>query len=126
MKKIKYYIFYCLTKWQKFKLRHTKSLSIKGLYASYYIIDKYLLKTKPDDYFQDYETSVDITYQRMLKRDLFTKFQVEPNRNDAAFFTIGNYLIVASDEMREQIYNHFGDWAYVENLKQYVKSGVLI
>lgn len=123
---IRYWYKYYKTKIFKWHLRRTKSLSIKGLYACYYIIDKYLCCTNPEDYNEEYEKPIVLTLIRLRQMDLFKKLGIEENLTDAAFFTVGNFLVIASDEMREQIYTHLGNWPFIDRLKLYVKSGVLV
>ena len=125
-KKIKFFIWQIYMKFYKWRLRRRSSLTDKGLYATYYIIDKYLLQTKPNDYFEEYEQPVDSALKRLEKIDIFQKLNIEPNRIDGAFYAICLFLLVASDEMREKIYEHCGDWPHVEKLKEYIKSGVII
>lgn len=125
-RKIIYWLKYFKTKIFKWRLRHTKTLSIKGLYACYYIIDKYLTRTKPDDHNEEYEIPVTMTFKRMCEMNLFNKVGIKPNLVDAAFFTVGNFLLVAPNDMREKIYAYFNDWPYVDRLKLYIKSGALV
>lgn len=113
-------------KFFKWRMHRKMRLTTQGLYAAYYIIDKYLTMKKPDDYNEAYERPITHTYERMKHTHMFGKLKIEENRELPAFFTLGNYILVASDDMQEKIYNYLGDWPRVDVLKKYVKSGVFV
>ena len=119
-------ILWWYTKFVKWRMRHRRHLNIKGLYVCYYLIDKYILYRKPDDYFEEYEKAVTATLERMRKTRFFERMGISEDRSWPAFFTLGNYILMASKDMQKQIYDYLGDWPYKYRLEEYVKSGVLV
>jgi len=106
--------------------RWKKRTSIQGQYCAYYILDKYFLKTKSDDYMEAYEKVIDLTMELMLKVKIFEQCEVLPNREDAAFFTLVRLTFFARKDMREAIYEYGKNWEGIPIVKAYIKKGFVL
>lgn len=130
MKRIRYYFYYIKKRIKLYFIRKKLKTSDKGLYAAYYLINKYLLGITPDDYNQDYEERVDLELNLLIQNHIFERLAPdstpEENRRDAAFAAAVRLTYFASPEMREKIYESMKDWDCLSTFKQYVELGVTI
>ena len=118
---------------QKFNVWHARKTTViseKGQYAAYYIMDKYLLKTNPDNYIATYEDElINIVEKKMIMVGFFEHFDVleepEVRHNIAAFFALVKLLIFASDEEREKMYEYLKDYENLFMLKEYVRRNII-
>lgn len=130
MKRIKYYFYYIKKRIMLYFLKRKITTSDKGLYAAYYIINKYLTQISPDDYNQNYEIRVDLELENLNRHHVFERLAPdstpEENRRDAAFAAAVRLTYFASPEMREKIYESMKNWDNLSLFKQYVELGVTI
>lgn len=118
---------------QKFNVWHarrTTAISEKGQYAAYYIMDKYLLETNPNNYIATYEDElINIVEKKMIMVGFFEHFavleQLEVRHNIAAFFALVKLLIFSSNEEREKMYDYLKDYKNLSILKEYVKRNII-
>lgn len=106
--------------WYIYYIKRQKT-TVKGLYAAYYIADKYLLGNQVN-IIEDYEYLIDSSARRLERMNLSTTC----GRADAAFFALVNLVIFSSPAMKEQIYSYLKNYHYLSTLKKYVKAGIVI
>ena len=123
-KRIKKWFWWWHTKLRKWYIRKTRTVNAKGVYLCYYIINKYISCTTPDDQNDEHERPISATLERMHR--LFAKTGIPERRKDAAIFTLGNVLSFASDDIRQKIFDYLNDERLKEQLEKYIKSGVIV
>ena len=129
-------LFYHFIHWVHNKIyRPHHQLTARGLYACYYIIEKYINEMQPNDFNQDYEEMIDKKLEIIEKTSFFYSFKNEDGsaaqisdfdkRNFAARMVIAAMLYFCGEKDRERVYSYIENEHALELIKGCIKEGLV-
>lgn len=126
-------LFYRFIHWIRNKLYkpHYK-LTARGLYACYYIIEKYINEMCSDDFNQSYEEMIDKKLETIEKTSFFYSFKNEDGsaaqipdsdkRDFAAQMVVAAMLYLCNENDRETVYSYIKNEHALELIKGCIKE----
>ena len=116
-----------------YRPRH--QLTARGLYACYYIIEKYINETRPNDFNQDYEEMIDKKLATIEKTSFFSRFKDKEGnaveisdsvkRDFAARMVIVAMLYFCCEKDKETVYGYIKNDHALELIKGCIKEGLV-
>lgn len=129
-------LFYRFIHWIRNKTyRPHHQLTARGLYACYYIVEKYINEMQPNDFNQDYEEMIDKKLETIEKTSFFYSFKNEDGsaeqisdsdkRDFAAQMVIAAMLYLCNEKDRETVYGYIKNDRALELIKGCIKEGLV-
>lgn len=129
MNKLKSIYYYFKNKLMLRYIRKHYKPTEKIDYNCYYIVNKYILKTKPDNHIEDYENYIFLVQDNMEQKHFFEQFSYEASEDEkhdiAAIFTLIKLLIFSSDSIRNKYYEMLKDCKELPAIKRYIELGII-
>lgn len=97
----------------------------KAVFAAYYLVNKYINCTTPNDYNAHYETLVDTIAQKLTQRKDIVITPAEL-REYAALYAIVRLAYFADNKKREKIYSYIKDSGVREMVQRLVRRALVI
>lgn len=129
-------IFNQIRYWLHDKLYKPKhQLTARGIYLCYYIIEKYINKTRRDDFNQEYEEIVNKKLALIESTPFFSRFKDKEGdaveisdsvkRDFAARMVIVAILYFCCEKDRETVYGYIKNELTLELIKGCIKEGLV-
>lgn len=129
-------LFYRFIHWIRNKIyRPRHQLTSRGLYACYYIVEKYINEMQPNDFNQNYEEMIDKKLETIEKTSFFYSFKNEDGsaaqisgsdkRDFAAQMVVAAMLYFCGEKDREKVYSYIEDEHALELIKGCIKEGLV-
>lgn len=129
-------LFYRFIHWIRNKTHKPHhQLTARGLYACYYIVEKYINEMQPNDFNQDYEEMIDKKLATIEKTAFFYSFKNEDGstkqisdsdkRDFAAQMVVVAMLYLCGEKDRETVYGYIKNDRALELIKGCIKEGLV-